>query len=61
MRKEPGLTNTLLPAAANGNGKANGKANGISPEVGQGAGRLFWGQLTRGATAPDPPAAILHS
>lgn len=42
VRKEPGLTNTLLPAAANGNGngKANGKANGkpagVSAEVGAG-------------------------
>ncbi|KAL4421584.1 hypothetical protein ABPG75_010875, partial [Micractinium tetrahymenae] len=33
VRKEPGLSNTLLPAAAsNGNGKANGKPAAISPE-----------------------------
>ncbi len=37
VRKEPGLTNTLLPSAhtnGNGNGKANGKPAGVSPEVG---------------------------
>lgn len=38
VRKEPGLTNTLLPSAhtnGNGNGKANGKPAGVSPEVGR--------------------------